>query len=172
MPSQSGTYFGATLTYICEHNDDGAMGLMINRDSSLSLIELLSQLHIDRGCVDVDTPVLEGGPVSPEIGFVLHSDDATFSRTTPLHDGLALSAEPDCLTAIAAGEGPKDFLVALGYAGWGPGQLEAEMAANAWLSTDASYEVMFKTPLGDRIDRAAAILGIDFRLMSHHTGHA
>jgi putative transcriptional regulator len=172
MPNQAGTYFGDTVTYICEHNADGAMGLMINRPSALSLVELLAQMGLTANGISVDIPVLEGGPVASERGFVLHTEDKSFDSSLALGNGLMLSTAREILEAIATGDGPNDFLVTLGYAGWGSGQLEDELKDNAWLNCPGSSDVLFNTPFDDRANKAAAALGIDFRLMSGQAGHA
>lgn len=172
MPNQAGSYFGDTVTYVCEHNEDGAMGLMINRPSAMTLVELLSQMGLTTGDVPADIPVLEGGPVASERGFVLHSQDASFDSSLALGDGLMLSTAREMLEAIAEGRGPEHFIVTLGYAGWGSGQLEEELKDNAWLNCPSTPDVLFDTPFEDRVNRAAAVLGIDFRLMSGQAGHA
>ena len=124
-------YFGDTLTFICEHNDEGAMGIMVNRPSHVSLIELMAQLGIDKGSTPVDALVLEGGPVEVERGFILHTTDERFEASLDLGCGISLSSAREVLEAIAAGNGPEHYLVALGYAGWDAGQLESEVADNA-----------------------------------------
>lgn len=172
MPNQAGTYFGDTVTYICEHNKDGAMGLMINRPSELSLVELLSQMGLASSGVSADIPVLEGGPVASERGFVLHTEDQSFESSLALGNGLMLSTAREILEAIAQGEGPSEYIVTLGYAGWGSGQLEDELKENAWLNCPGNADVLFRTPFDDRVNKAAAALGIDFRLMSGQAGHA
>lgn len=172
MPAMTGSYFGDTVIYLCEHNDEGAMGLLINRPSEMSLVELLSQLSIDTGAVPVEVPVMEGGPVARDRGFILHSDDRRFEASLDLGNGTMLTAAREVLEAIAAGEGPRDYLVALGYAGWDGGQLEDELKENAWLTCPASLDVVFRVPFEERVHKAAAALGIDFRLMSGQAGHA
>jgi putative transcriptional regulator len=172
MPGLTGTYFGDTVTYVCEHNADGAMGLMVNRPTDVTLRALLTDLGIDSAGVSEDIPVMEGGPVATERGFVLHSDDRTFDSSLSLGDGLMLNSTREVLEAIAAGEGPGDFLVAMGYAGWGEGQLEQELLENAWLTCPGNRDILFRTPFAERVNKAAAALGIDFRLMSSQAGHA
>ncbi len=172
MPALAGSYFGQTITYLCEHNEDGAMGLVINRAvDDVVLGDLFDQLDVE-GPAHRDAQVLEGGPVQRDRGFVLHSDDVTVDGTLRLAGGLALSTSRDMLATIAADEGPERFLVCVGYAGWGGGQLEGEMAENAWLSCPADAEIIFSAPLADRVGRAAASLGIDFNLISGAAGHA
>ncbi|MDP6375082.1 MAG: YqgE/AlgH family protein [Pseudomonadales bacterium] len=174
MPNLTGTYFGGTVTYLCEHSDDGAMGLIINRPSELSVAELCdqSELTVGSGQDLATVPVLEGGPVSSEQGFVLHSDDGHFTESAQLGHGLNLTTALGMLEAIAQGKGPYNYLVALGYAGWGSGQLEGELAENAWLTCPATLEILFDVPFEQRVQRAAATLGIDFSLISGQAGHA
>ena len=171
MPNQAGTYFGNTLTYICDHNDQGTLGLMINRPTDITLTEFLVQFDCATN-VAADLVVLEGGPVQQERGFVLHSTDVQTTGSTPIGNDLLLTASREILEIIGTGDGPKHFMVALGYAGWGEGQLEHELANNAWLTVPASNEILFDTPFDQRIDSAAKSLGIDFQLMSPHLGHA
>ncbi len=172
MPNQVGTYFGNTITYICEHNDDGAMGLMINRPTPVSVGELIEQSGLSGPAELANVPILEGGPVSNQQGFVLHSDDGDFPASMSLGHGLKLTTAREVLEAIAGNRGPYNYLVALGYAGWGPQQLEGELAENVWLTCPASTEILFDVPFEERIGQAAATLGIDIRLMSGQTGDA
>jgi len=172
MPNQVGTYFGNTITYICEHNEDGAMGLMINRPHSISLAELIEHSGLSGAPELAKVPILEGGPVSGQQGFVLHSDDGNFPASMSLGHGLKLTTAREVLEAVADDRGPYNYRVTLGYAGWGPQQLEGELAGNAWLTCPASIEILFDVPFEERIDKAAASLGIDIRLMSGQAGHA
>jgi len=171
MPGLVSDYFGNTITYVCEHNESGAMGLMINRPMELPLSKLLEQLEIDV-LVKLADPVLEGGPVGSHQGFVLHTEDARFDTSVALGNGLMLSTAKHLLQAIGNGTGPTRYLVALGYAGWAGGQLENELKQNAWLTCPASLDVLFDVPYHKRVDQAAASLGIDFKLMSSQAGHA
>jgi putative transcriptional regulator len=172
MPALAGSYFGQTIIYLCDHTADGAMGLIVNREiDGVRLGDLFEQLDI-AGPAHRQHPVLEGGPVQRDRGFVLHSDDRSWEGTLTLGDGLALSTSREALAAIADDEGPRRFLVCVGYAGWAEGQLEQEMAENSWLSCPARDEILFDCPPEERVDRAAASLGIDFRLMSGTPGHA
>ena len=172
MPNQAGTYFGNTITYICEHSEDGAMGLMINRPTPISVGELVEQSGMEASRELTNVPILEGGPVSNQQGFVLHSDDGNFPASMSLGHGLKLTTAREVLEAIAGNRGPYNYLVALGYAGWGPKQLEGELTENAWLTCPASIDILFDVPFEERIDKAAASLGIDIRLMSGQAGHA
>lgn len=171
MPGLAGDFFANTITYVCEHNDDGAMGLMINQPLEISVAGLLEHLGIDP-VGGLGDPVLAGGPVQTERGLILHSDDSHDPTSLALGNGLMLSSTRESLNSIGAGCGPEHFLLALGHAGWGPGQLERELAENAWLTCPASIEILFEVPFEDRIDRAASSLGIDFHLMGTHAGHA
>ena len=172
MPNQAGTYFGDTIIYICEHSKNGAMGLLVNRPSRLTLVELLSQVGLSAPDVSIEIPVMEGGPVASGRGFVLHTEDQSFESSLGLGKGLMLSSAREILEAIASGDGPKDFLVTMGYAGWASGQLEDELKGNAWLNFPANLDVLFRTPFDDRANQAAATHGIDFRLISGQAGHA
>lgn len=172
MPGLAGGYFDGTLTYLCEHGAEGAMGLIVNRPSELSLVELLYQVGLPAGAAPTDAFVLNGGPVATDRGFVLHRSDDRFDASFALGDGLMLSAAREVLEAIANGDGPAEYLVALGYAGWDGGQLEQELKDNAWLSCPADPDILFRVPFTERVDRAAQSLGIDFRLISGQAGHA
>jgi len=172
MPGLVDSYFGGTVIYLCEHNADGAMGLVINRPSELSLGELLTQVGLDIRGAPSTQAVLEGGPVARERGFILHSADRRYEASLEVTDGLVLTASREALAAIATGEGPAQFLVALGFAGWGPGQLEQELKENVWLTCPVDTAVLFDVPFEQRVVRAAAVLGIDFNLLSGQAGHA
>jgi putative transcriptional regulator len=171
MPGLAGEYFGNTITYVCEHNEDGAMGIMVNRPMDLTVSGLLEQLGID-AVAGLDDAVMEGGPVKRERGFILHTDEVQYDASLTLGNGLMLSTARQTLEAIGAGRGPNRYLIALGYAGWGNGQLENELLQNAWLSCPAQLDVLFDVPFDQRVTQAAASLGIDFRLMSSQAGHA
>ena len=165
--------FSTTVTLICEHNDDGALGIVINRPTTLKLSGLFEQLNVDDpdpGAADF--PVLSGGPVGLERGFVLHSPGHSFENTLAVSDDISLTLSRDIIDSIASGDGPDQALVALGYAGWQPGQLEEEMLANSWLSVPATREIVFNTPFAKRWNSAARQLGIDIAAMSTDAGHA
>jgi putative transcriptional regulator len=176
MPGLAGTYFGDTLTFICEHNDEGAMGIIVNRPSHVSLIELVAQLGIDKGATPIESLVLEGGPVDVERGFILHTADERFDASLDLGCGISLSSAREVLEAIAENDGPEHYQVALGYAGWDAGQLESEVADNAWLTAPVTAaearRIIFETGYNERISRTADSLGIDFSLISSQAGHA
>ncbi|GIX21962.1 MAG: UPF0301 protein [Gammaproteobacteria bacterium] len=173
MPALADPNFHGTVTLLCEHDEKGALGLVLNRPSTLSLGELLAQLEIP--CNDpalAARPVHAGGPVNPESGFVLHRPPGQWTSSLIVSDALALTTSLDILQALAAGEGPSDFIVALGYAGWGAGQLEQELAANAWLTHPADPDMIFTTPPEALWNAAARAIGIDPDRLSSEAGHA
>ncbi len=172
MPSLAGSYFGGALIYLCEHNEEGAMGLIINRPGRLDLSELAKELSLPAPPLGARTLVVEGGPVSPEQGFVLHSGEQMFESSRSVADGIVLSSSADALRALVTPEAPHHAIIALGYAGWGPGQLDGEIEDDAWLTVQASRTVLFETPLEARLKQAAASIGIDMRLMARNTGNA
>jgi len=172
MPSLQDGYFGQTVTYICEHTEEGAMGLVINQPIDLTLNQMLRQLDLEPTADTGQQPVFRGGPVQPEHGFVLHSPGSSWTGTRQLGGALALTTSRDILDAIARGEGPEHTLIALGYAGWGPGQLEGEIAENAWLVAPANQAILFTLPPDQRWSAAARLIGIDMNLISQVAGHA
>lgn len=173
MPTLADPNFSHTVTYICEHNEEGAMGIVINRPMGIPLAEVLQQMEIEpSNKLDTSVPVNEGGPVQPEHGFVIHTPVGAWESSLQLSDHIALTTSRDILAAIGHAEGPARYLIALGYAGWGPGQLEEELAENAWLSGPASMEILFDLPLEERWEAAARLLGIDLNLLSGDVGHA
>lgn len=173
MPSMQDTRFAKTVIYMCAHNADGAMGLVVNRSlDDLGFPDLLEQLEIDTSTLTDDVDVHFGGPVETGRGFVLHSPDYLQEGTMVVADGVALTATVEILRAIASGEGPRRHLLALGYAGWGPGQLDSEIKANGWLNVGADDGLVFDTDLKTKWDRAMAKLGIDPSMLSDSAGHA
>lgn len=173
MPHMGDPHFAQTVIYLVEHNQHGAMGLVINRTSELTLADVLVQLRPgvepDERCRQV--PIFDGGPVHGERGFVLHPQGWSYQATLELGE-LALTTSQDVLLAIADGSGPDRHLIALGYSGWEAGQLEAELIDNAWLTCPANPAVLFDVAIDQRLQRAAAPLGIDLRLLSSQAGHA
>jgi putative transcriptional regulator len=173
MPSLADPNFSHTVTYLCEHNEEGAMGIVINRHMPITLAEVLEQMSIEPSSnIDTSVPVHDGGPVQPEHGFVIHSPVGAWEASLSITDDIALTTSRDILAAIGHNEGPPRYLIALGYAGWGPGQLEQELAQNAWLSGPAKAEILFDLPLEERWGAAAAQLGIDLNLLSSDIGHS
>jgi putative transcriptional regulator len=173
MPGLVDGNFAGSVTLLCQHNEHGAIGITINRLSDFSLGEILAQLHIE--CADEsirNLPVLEGGPVAPDRGFVLHSPQEGFESSMQVSADIMVTTSRDILAAIAAGKGPGKFLVALGYAGWGGGQLEGELRQNAWLSVEADSDLVFDMPLPNRFEGALDRLGIRVDRLHHEGGHA
>jgi putative transcriptional regulator len=177
MPGLADPNFHRTVTYICEHSEEGALGLVINRPLAIDLGEVFDQLDLTAADpVLARQPVLQGGPVHPERGFVLHEGDADaavgFDATLTVTDSIRVTTSQDILAALAGGRGPRRAVLALGYAGWAAGQLEEELAANAWLSVPATPELIFDTPFEARWRAAARLLGIDLATLSSDAGHA
>ena len=166
--------FAKTLTLICEHNSEGALGIIINRPTDLKLQEVFAQVGIEQPEICARSPetVFAGGPVSTERGFVLHSGESSWESTLQVNDTLHLTSSRDILFALANDEGPDDAIVALGYAGWGKGQLEREMSDNAWLTCSADNDIIFDTPFHHRLDAAANLIGVNLPLLSDQVGHA
>jgi len=173
MPGMLDPNFTGSVTLLCQHNDTGAIGITINRLSNFTLGEIFSQLSID--CVN-DTirklPVLEGGPVAPDRGFVLHTPHDGYESSMGVGEEIMVTTSRDVLADIAAGSGPEKYMVALGYSGWGGGQLEGEMLANAWLSVTADSQIVFDMPLPGRFDEALNRLGIKVDQLLPEAGHA
>jgi len=173
MPALKDSNFFHTVTYICEHNDDGAMGIVLNRPTDLQLADLLGQLDIESSSAEaVAQTIYLGGPVQTERGFVLHTPEQGWDSTLNVTGEVSITTSRDILQSIAGGEGPEKSLIALGYAGWAGGQLEDELSANAWLSGPADIEVIFDLPPEQRWESAASLLGVDLNLLSAETGHA
>ncbi len=170
MPQMRDPNFEGTVTYICDHNEHGAMGIVINRPLDLRLGEILEQL--DLGGQGIDRPIYAGGPVQMERGFVLHSPKGEWQSSLKISEGICLTTSRDILAALANDEGPEENLVALGYAGWGAGQLEREIAENCWLTCLASEEILFRTPYHKKFDTAIELLGFEPSQLSDQTGHA
>lgn len=177
MPGMADERFAGSVVYLCEHNDQGALGLVINKPIDITLKSLFEkiELPLEQPGWD-DQPVYFGGPVQTERGFVLHDPQSDhrepYNSTLQVPGGLAMTTSKDVLEAIAAGQGPRRALVTLGYSGWSPGQLEEEIGRNGWLTVDASPEVIFDTPVEQRYERALSLLGIDPRMLSQEAGHA
>lgn len=173
MPGMRDPRFQKTVIYMCAHNPDGAMGLVINRAlESLSFPDMLEQLGIDVSGMGERINVHFGGPVESGRGFVLHSQDYLQEATMVVDRDMALTATIDILKAIAFGTGPRQSLLALGYAGWGPGQLDTEIKSNGWLNVAADDELVFGPNLDKKWDQAMSKIGIDPRMLSDQAGHA
>ena len=173
MPALADPNFFHSVTYICEHSEQGAMGLVINQPLDVELGEVLEQMKLEAKDEAIrHRPVFLGGPVQPERGFVLHEPPGQWDSMLRVSDDLAVATSRDILAAISEGRGPERSLVALGYAGWGAGQLEQEVADNAWLTGPADREIIFNMPHERRWQAAAALLGVDMTHMSDEIGHA
>lgn len=173
MPTMRDPRFTRSVIYLCAHNSEGAMGLVVNRlVGSITFPDLLEQLGIEPGGESGSIRVHFGGPVEAERGFVLHSTDYVQSGTMVVDRDVALTGTIDILRDMAGGHGPRKSLLALGYAGWGPGQLDAEIQANGWLSVSADESLVFDEGLDDKWERAIGKIGIDFSKLSGDAGHA
>ena len=173
MPGLQDKNFFHTVTYICEHNEEGAMGIVLNRPTDLQLKDILDQLDIglnegEKG----EQPIYLGGPVQTDRGFVLHTAGGDWDSTLKITKEISVTTSRDILQSIVEGNGPQKTLVALGYAGWAGGQLEEELGANAWLSGPADEAIIFELPVEKRWEAAAKLLGVDLNLLSADTGHA
>lgn len=173
MPNMRDPRFARTVIYVCAHNADGAMGLVVNRlVGSVTFPDLLVQLGIDTDAVTEEIRVHFGGPVESGRGFVLHSGEYHHASTLQVAEQMALTATIDILQDIAKGAGPRRSLLALGYAGWGPGQLDAEIQSNGWLNVSADEQLVFDEDLDGKWERAIGKLGVDPALLSGEAGHA
>lgn len=173
MPNMVDPHFSRTLTYVCEHNDQGALGLVVNRPIDMTLSALLEQVSVTHASPQLArVPVHFGGPVQVDRGFVLHQPVGEWQSTLTVNDRIGLTTSKDILVAVGSGEGPNKLLVTLGYAGWAPGQLENELSQNAWLTVAASPEVLFDLPAEERLAAAMQLLGIDYASLSEQAGHA
>ncbi len=191
MPALGDPYFNKTVTYICEHNEEGAMGLIINLPVNITLSDLLKQIEPEEDeaaqvlestdgdvaeATDITNSleqlVLSGGPISQQRGFVLHSSQSGWTSSLALSKELMITTSKDILLALGTEKAPEQFMVTLGYAGWGPGQLEQELQANSWLTTPADIEILFNTPIEQRWKKATEKMGIDLAHLSSDIGHA
>ena len=173
MPSLSEGIFSQSITFICEHGESGAMGIVINQALELSVEEIFEHLEITSTKDFSEVPVMAGGPVQIDHGFVLHRNcDKQWEASLHITSEISLTTSRDILRAIANGTGPKEHVIALGYAGWAAGQLEFELAENSWLTLPADSDIIFATPYDQRLSAAAAVLGIDMNLISAQAGHA
>lgn len=177
MPNQLGDAFERTVVYICEHNASGALGLVVNRSADVTISDVLTKLDVvDEMSIQyaahASESVLVGGPVQTERGFVLHAPFHEYAATIKINDNVGLTSSRDILEDLARGQGPDKMLLALGYAGWGAGQLEAELARNAWLTVPADEHVLFETLPRERYQQAMRLLGFDAAMLSDQAGHA
>ena len=177
MPGTADGNFEGAVVYLCEHNERGALGLVINKPIDIKLKKLFEKIELTLDREEfAEQPVFFGGPVQTERGFVLHeklpSDGVPYNSTMSVPGGLEMTTSKDVLEAMASGAGPKRVLITLGYSGWQAGQLEDEIGRNGWLTVDADPSVIFDTPISLRYDRALSLLGVDPRMLSQEVGHA
>ncbi len=183
MPGLEDAAFSKSVVYVCEHSARGALGLVINKPSDLSMTGLFEKVDLPLHRQDlVNSPVLQGGPVHTERGFVLHdamlidadtpSDESIYASTMTISGGLEMTTSKDVLEALSIGAGPKRVLISLGYSAWGEGQLESELAENSWLTVGADVEVIFDTPIEQRYERAMGLLGLQSWMLSSEAGHS
>ena len=177
MPGLADDNFKGSVIYLCEHTENGALGLVINKPIDITLKSLFQKVELPLDSDRLaDQPVYFGGPVQTERGFVLHekSPDAhsPYSSTLSIPGGLEMTTSKDVLEALSNGAGPQKLLITLGYSGWGAGQLEDELGRNGWLTVDAQPEIIFDTPIAQRYGRALSLLGIDLHLLVQDAGHA
>jgi len=181
MPAMNDERFARTVIYVCAHSSDGAMGIVVNKQAQdIKFPDLLVQLEVIPATERIELPtraedvrVLKGGPVETGRGFVLHSADFFIENSTlPIDEGICLTATLDILKAIAKGDGPETAVLALGYAGWAPGQLETEIQENGWLHCAADYDLIFGIDLPAKYERAMRKIGIDLGMLSSEAGHA
>ncbi len=173
MPAMTDPFFAKSLAYVCEHNEDGALGFVVNRPIDLTLGELFEQINVPLAEAGLKgQPVHFGGPVQTDRGFVLHDPIGRWQSTLTISDKVGLTTSKDILQAVGAGLGPHKLLVTLGYAGWGQGQLEQELSQNAWLTVKASEEILFDLPPDQRLSAAMGLLGVNYASLSEDAGHA
>ncbi len=171
MPAMADSWFASTVTYLCEHNDDGAMGIVLNKPLDIGFADICLQLDIDR-LEHIRPTIFTGGPVSQEQGFILHREPGDWSSTMAVTESVQLTSSKDILRAMAQGRGPHDYLLALGYAGWSPGQLDQELRDNTWLTLEATPDLLFGQDYRDLYDIALSKLGISAEFLSSDAGHA
>jgi len=173
MPAMADPNFSGSVVYICDHSERGSLGLVINRPTELSLSTLFERIELKLEIAPWrDAPVFFGGPVQTERGFVLHVPPGSYSSSLLVTSEISLTTSKDVLEAVASGSGPHKMLVTLGYSGWGAGQLEGEIAANAWLTVRATPQILFDLPAEDRYEAALKLLGVDATQLSGQVGHA
>ena len=173
MPAMTDPHFSKTLTFICEHNEQGALGVVVNRPIDMTLQALFERLSLTLKHKDLsDAPIYFGGPVQTDRGFVLHEPAGNWQSTLRVGDAIGLTTSKDILEAVGRGEGPQKLLVTLGYAGWSAGQLEHELGQNAWLTVEAKDAIIFDLPSEERLPAAMELLGVDYARLADSAGHA
>lgn len=172
MPSLREPIFHHTVTFLCQHTKEGALGIVINRSADMKLGEIFKQMEIPvKFPKAAQVSVFAGGPVQQDRGFVIHTACGEWDMTLPVSEDISLTTSRDVIEAIAAGEGPEQYLVALGYAGWGEGQLEKEILSNSWLNTPYAKQILFETPVSQRWNAAGSQIGIDINQLTTPAGH-
>ena len=176
MPSMQDPIFGGAVVYVCEHNDKGVLGVVINKPTDMTMDVLFERIDLtvaDSVQAQVASePIMFGGPVQDDRGFVLHTPGGRYSSSLSVTDDVAFTTSIDVLEAVASGDGPQRLLVSIGYAGWSPGQLEDELSRNGWLTVGADASVMFDLPIEQRYTAAIKLLGIDPMMLASEAGHA
>jgi putative transcriptional regulator len=173
MPSMLDPVFGGTVVYLCEHNERGALGMVINKPTSIMMHELFDRLDLKLEIAPLsENPVMFGGPVQDDRGFVLHSPSGSFSSMLKVTEDIAFTTSRDILEAVASGQGPDRLLVSIGYAGWSAGQLEQEITQNGWLTVAADPSVIFDLPITERYSAALGLLGVNPAMLTAGVGHA
>ncbi len=172
MPGLEDDNFNHTVSLLCEHNDKGAVGLVINRPTELALTAMLDQMGMEHPALSEETRIYWGGPVQPERGFVVHRQGGEWESSLQVQDDLWVTTSRDILAAIGTGEGPEHYIVTLGYAGWGAGQLESEILLNSWLNTPVDSKILFNLPARQRWQAATRLLGVDVTQLTGIAGHA
>jgi putative transcriptional regulator len=176
MPSMQDPIFGGTVVYVCEHNDKGVLGVVINKPTDMTMDVLFERidLKLSEGLNSSvsSAPIMFGGPVQDDRGFVLHTPSGRYSSSLSVTDEVAFTTSIDVLEAVANGDGPQRMLVSIGYAGWSPGQLEEEISRNGWLTVGADAHVLFDLPIEERYNAAIKLLGIDPLMLATEAGHA
>jgi putative transcriptional regulator len=173
MPSMQDPVFGGTVVYVCEHNENGVLGVVINKPTDMTMQVLFERIDLKlESDVDVDEPIMFGGPVQDDRGFVLHTPGSRYSSSLTVTKDVAFTTSIDVLEAVAAGDGPQRMLVSIGYSGWSPGQLEDEISRNGWLTVSADPDILFNLPIEERYTAAMRLLGIDPLMLTSEAGHA
>lgn len=175
MPAMEDPIFGGTVVYVCEHNENGVLGVVINKPTDMTMQVLFDRIDLkleDSPGAHIDEPIMFGGPVQDDRGFVLHTPGARYSSSLTVTDEVAFTTSIDVLEAVAAGTGPQRMLVSIGYAGWSPGQLEEEISRNGWLTVGADAHILFDLPIEERYTAAMKLLGIDPLMLTSEAGHA
>jgi putative transcriptional regulator len=172
MPSMLDPIFGGAVIYLCEHNASGALGVIINKPTDMTMDDLFERIELEQHEPMADKPVMFGGPVQEDRGFVLHAPHGEFSSSMTVTEEIAFTTSRDVLESIATGQGPQRFLASVGYSGWSEGQLEEEIGRNGWLTVAADAAILFDVPLDARYAAAIKLLGIDPMMLTSEAGHA